>query len=86
MKTPLIRQGGGPAALTEIYQTRDQERRDLDRMLTLSTAPETTQDRRRRGLIAHRSPAGDEHRLRMIPAIARGVAGAIPGTSPHRLS
>jgi hypothetical protein len=26
---------------------------------------------------------GDERRLRGIPAIARGVAGAVPGTSPH---
>jgi hypothetical protein len=29
--------------------------------------------------------AGDERRLRGIPAIGRGVAGAIPGSSPHRL-
>lgn len=27
--------------------------------------------------------AGDERKLRGIPAIGRGVAGAIPGTSPH---
>jgi hypothetical protein len=27
--------------------------------------------------------AGDERRLRGLPAIGRGVAGAIPGTSPH---
>lgn len=26
---------------------------------------------------------GDERKLRGIPSIARGVAGAIPGTSPH---
>lgn len=27
---------------------------------------------------------GDERRLRGIPAIARGVAGAIPGTHPEK--
>lgn len=26
---------------------------------------------------------GDERKLRGIPAIGRGVAGAIPGSSPH---
>lgn len=30
--------------------------------------------------------AGDERKLRGIPAIGRGVAGAIPGTSPHRVA
>ena len=34
-------------------------------------------------LIGHRSAAGDEQRLRMIPVYARGVPGCIPGTSPH---
>lgn len=29
--------------------------------------------------------AGDERKLRGIPAIGRSVAGAIPGTSPHSL-
>lgn len=29
------------------------------------------------------TPAGDERRLRGIPAIGRGVTGAIPGTIPH---
>ncbi len=27
---------------------------------------------------------GDERKLRGIPAIGRGVAGAIPGTAPHK--
>ena len=26
---------------------------------------------------------GDERKLRGIPAIGRGVAGAVPGTAPH---
>lgn len=29
--------------------------------------------------------AGDERKLRGIPAIGRGVTGAIPGTSPHSI-
>lgn len=33
--------------------------------------------------IGHATAGGDERKLRGIPAIARGVAGAIPGTSPH---
>lgn len=28
---------------------------------------------------------GDEQKLRGIPAIGRGVAGHIPGTSPHSI-
>jgi hypothetical protein len=28
------------------------------------------------------TPAGDERKLRGIPAIGRGVAGAMPGTRP----
>jgi hypothetical protein len=31
------------------------------------------------------TPAGDERKLRGIPAIGRSVAGAIPGTSPHSI-
>lgn len=27
---------------------------------------------------------GDERRLRGVPCIARGVGGAIPGSSPHQ--
>ena len=29
--------------------------------------------------------AGDERKLRGIPAVGRGVAGAIPGTIPHSI-
>lgn len=29
------------------------------------------------------TPAGDEQRLRGIPALARGVGGTIRGTQPH---
>jgi hypothetical protein len=31
------------------------------------------------------TPPGDERKLRGIPAIGRGVAGAIPGSSPHAI-
>lgn len=34
-------------------------------------------------LIVGATAGGDARKLRGIPAIARGVAGAIPGTSPH---
>ena len=33
--------------------------------------------------LTHRSPAGDEQRLRAIPVSVQGVAGVIPGTNPH---
>jgi hypothetical protein len=32
----------------------------------------------------HATAGGDERKLRGIPAIGRGVAGAIPGTAPHQ--
>lgn len=35
-------------------------------------------------LIGHRSAEGDHARLRGIPAIGRGVTGAIPGTAPEQ--
>lgn len=84
MRPPLIRQGGGADDILRIYENLSQERRQLNRMIDTANATETDQDRRRRGVIAARSAAGDEERLRMIPAIARGVAGAIPGTVPHQ--
>ena len=83
MKTPLIRQGGGTPDVHRIYENQAEERRQLNRMIDTANATETAQELRHRGVIAARSAAGDEHRLRMIPAIARGVAGAIPGTAPH---
>lgn len=35
--------------------------------------------------IGHGTAGGDERKLRGIPAIGRGVTGAIPGTSPHAI-
>lgn len=82
MRPPLIRQGAGPNALTQLYHDHLEHRRQLNRMIATANATPDEQDNRRRGIIAARSPAGDELRLRMIPAVARGVAGAIPGTNP----
>lgn len=77
-RPPLIRQGAGPNELERIYTKLEHERQDLIRMIDASTAPLDN-----RKLIGARSPAGDESRLRGIPAIGQGVTGAIPGTSPH---
>lgn len=43
--------------------------------LARDTAPEVP-------MRASATPAGDERKLRGIPAIGRGVSGAIPGTQP----
>lgn len=83
MRTPLIRQGGGTAAVILIYENLSEERRALNRMIDTANATETQQEKRRRGLIAFRSAAGDEARLRAIPVCAKGVPGCIPGTAPH---
>ena len=83
MKAPLIRQGAGQADVRRIYENIAEEQANIARMIDTATAPDDEQQRRARGIIAVRSAAGDEQRLRMIPAIARGVAGAIPGTAPH---
>ncbi len=81
-RVPLIRQGEGRDGVLRIYENLEKEQLQLDRMIETANATETEQDRRRRGLVAARSAAGDEQRLRGIPAIARGVPGAIPGTNP----
>lgn len=85
MRTPLIRPGAGMEDVDRIYAIHDQQRQDLLRMIDTANATEDEQDRRRRGIIGARSAAGDEDRLRRIPVIARGVAGAIPGTAPHTI-
>jgi hypothetical protein len=36
-------------------------------------------------IVYRTTAAGDERKLRGIPAIGRGVQGAIPGTSPHKI-
>ena len=49
--------------------------------IVLDTNPDEPTPTRNK-MIGYRSAAGDQQRLRLIPAIARGVAGAIPGTNP----
>lgn len=73
-RLPLIRQGAGPkAALTLHREHRTQ--------LAHRSAPEPPDTP---NLNAHLSLLGDEQQLRGIPAIARGVQGAIPGTNPGK--
>lgn len=51
-----------------------------DQLATVLQEADTTEHEHRYRTTA----AGDERKLRGIPAIGRGVTGAIPGTSPHR--
>jgi hypothetical protein len=82
MKTPLIRQGEGNQGLDRIHDERAEEAHRINRMITTANLTTTQQEQRARNLIGARSAEGDEQRLRGIPAIGRGVAGAIPGTKP----
>lgn len=74
--TPLIRQGEGPSAAYWRYH---------DQLIAERAAwEETMQDiLTDEPIVIHGATAGgDEQKLRGIPAIARGVPGAIPGTRP----
>lgn len=82
-RTPLIRQGAGPDELLRIYEQLDTERRQIDRLINTANATEDQQQKRHRGIVARRSAAGDEQRLRAIPVCIEGVAGVIPGTNPE---
>lgn len=82
MRTPLIRQGGGTDDVLRIYENMADEQRELERMIDTANATETEQERRRRGVVGSRSPAGDEMRLRALPVCVEGVAGVVPGTDP----
>lgn len=76
MRIPLIRQGVGPAAAYELaMQQRAEDRRKLEQI--------TRDSEHLTAVKTFGAPAGDERKLRGIPAIGRNVAGAIPGTSPH---
>ncbi len=79
MRAPLIRQGIGPAAAYE----QERARREADRR----KLEQITRDSGH--ILANAktfgTPAGDERKLRGIPAIGRGVSGAIPGSSPHNV-
>ena len=72
----LIRAGEGPAAAIHRHHTEQAaRRRNLERILDQPDDPTTTRTYRT-------TAGGDEHKLRGIPCIARGVAGHIPGTRP----
>lgn len=81
----LIRQGEGPAAsITRIHQERADQRANLEQIIrqVIDNAPELHS--RIRSIA---TAPGDQRKLRGIPAIGRGVTGAIPGTKPgDRLS
>lgn len=72
-RPPLIRQGAGPDHAYE------QARRHRQARLAHRSAPEPPDTPNLNHVL---SRLGDEQQLRGIPAIARGVQGAIPGTNP----
>lgn len=77
-RAPLIRQGIGPAAAYEAArQQREADRAKLDRLAQDSAHLTNAK--------TFGTPAGDERKLRGIPAIGRNVTGAIPGSSPHNV-
>lgn len=58
-----------------------QKQEDLAKVERIvNETPETTVV----AVVAARSAEGDPRRLRGLPAIGRGVSGAIPGTAPGR--
>lgn len=61
-----------------------QKHADLDHhnAQTLARIARETGDTPIVAVAARATPAGDERRLRGIPAIGKGVQGAIPGTTP----
>lgn len=63
---------------TKAHQLR-QHQADILAEILLDVDPQTLEREHR--YIA--TAAGDERKLRGIPAIGRGVQGCIPGTSPH---
>lgn len=75
MRPPLIRQGEGPAAAFQrIVKERAEQQANIERIC---------QDTANSNVVSRATAAGDERKLRGIPAIGRGVAGAIAGTNPH---
>ncbi len=75
MRAPLARQGIGPAAAYE--HARAQREADRKKLEQITRDIYETPD-----LTTTLSRLGDEQQLRGIPAIGRGVTGAINGTKP----
>ena len=63
-----------------LWKTKAHDLRAAQARLLLELARDTTTDNT--ALTYRVTPAGDERRLRGIPAIGRGVQGHIPGTRP----
>lgn len=70
------------ASILLVVKHAQQEHDDAQQMkrIALETSTSPTSDEPK-GATA----GGDERKLRGLPAIARGVQGAIPGTSPHSI-
>lgn len=77
MRHPLIRQGEGAQAA---HQRLTQEQRELRRNLDRIQNGHLDSNR-----VSRATAGGDNRKLRGIPAIGRGVTGAIPGTTPHNV-
>ena len=76
MKTPLIRQGEGPAqAYARIDQEHDERQRAIEKILRQNVELDSRRTTRA-------TAAGDSAKLRGIPVQARGVGGTSPGTDP----
>lgn len=85
MRLHLIRQGEGPAAsIIRRHNEAQADREKLERIHAAANANAPDLDSSRRTRIGS-TAGGDEQRLRGIPAIGRGVTGAIPGSSPHSI-
>lgn len=74
----LVRQGEGAAGITRLHQERAAARANLERNIAEAQLINSN-------TITRATAGGDERKLRGIPAIGRGVAGHIPGTSPHAI-
>ena len=69
----------------DALQERAAWERKLARILIATGEPAATRRKGPRGrMIGFRSAEDDLARLRALPAVAPGVAGAIPGTDPLR--
>jgi hypothetical protein len=58
---------------------------DLHNLRTRERIARETHDEQPDTKLTFGTAAGDERKLRGWPCIARGVPGAIPGTSPHNI-
>lgn len=69
-----------PSILLVVKHARQDEENARQMVRIAQETASSPMDDRPKGATA----GGDERKLRGIPCIARGVGGAIPGTSPHQ--